>query len=139
MWRAGVLVLRWLCVKRWCDTPSPIKKKSHSLCATVITRMFNTSIPEQVIVDTSHLIRAPRLSGVISTLQQQAVTASINNTVSDPIASPTSRPRMSTTVLFCQPCLVFQQLYNYPLTCHYHALMLCITYLILAWSAYGVK
>ena len=89
--------------------------------------MFNTSIPEQAIVDTSHLIRAPRLSGVISALQQQAVTASINNTVSDPIASPTSRPSMSTTVLFCQPCLVFQQPYNYPLTCHYHALMLCIT------------
>ena len=71
--------------------------------------MFNSGIPEKVIAETFGHKSSMALQCYerTSSGQQQAVTAYINNAVSNPVASPTSQPRMSTTVLLHQPCLVF--------------------------------
>ena len=53
---------------------------NHSLRATSITRMFNSGLPEKVIAETSghRSIKALRCYERTSSVQQQAVTASVN-------------------------------------------------------------
>ena len=80
------------CETKWCDTPLHGKKKCHSLRATVIICnhyvQINTSIPEKVITETlGHKISKALLCNECTSLvQQQVVTASISNYISDSLA-----------------------------------------------------
>ena len=80
-----------------CATPPHGKKKCNSFCATVITRnQINTCIPEKVIAETSGHKSSMALwcNERTSSVQQYAVTASMNSTISDLIALSWSLPIM---------------------------------------------
>ena len=84
-WRTGFEVAKH--ETEWCNTPPHGK---HSLREMVITRQYvqiNPGIPVKVISKISgyKCSKVVRCYECTSSVQQQAVTASINNTVSDPI------------------------------------------------------
>ena len=75
-----------------CKAGLGVKYANHSLHATVITHMFNTLLTFQKKSLLRHQVisfKALRSYERTLSAQQQAVTAFINNIVSDPLTSPT--------------------------------------------------
>ena len=96
------------CETEWCNTPSHGKKQFHSLRATVITCnhyvQINTCIPEKVITETSGHKSSKALwcNESTSLVQQQVVTASISNYISDPLALSCSH--VTLCLVWSLPC-----------------------------------